>query len=306
MRKQILVSLTIFFFFLEIWFASQTHLPPSPKVSESNEAFGFEPELNFELHQMNVIQPSLQVAGQLLTISSERGEDGLAWSIFEGYVDVNVPFRRDLKLRYAMFTSQLNLDTDAVRLRFFLVNGTHFVVLAYEIGFTEEDSLPDPDSKNYSYIFFQIGNNTNTWFNDERSLWNDLINKGLSLETSWRVARITFGVMSYRKDPDIADYMMEGVLKLDDNSLYYENLLKAEITSTDSQVSQYAVAGMIISLVSFFVCSSVTVKMSRSKNSGSKDRARSSLYSLDTGPFFWRTHIPHSRRDKHHIQVFIR
>jgi len=260
MRKHILLLLVVFFFFLEIWFASQVHLPMSPKVSESNDELNFQTRYDFKLYNMNILAPSFRDVDQFLTISSERGRDDLAWSIFEAYTDVNVPFRRDLKLRYAMFTSQLNLATDAVRFRFFLVNDTHFVVLAYEIGFTEEDRVPDPDAENYSYVFYQIGNNTNMWFKGERNLWNDVTKKGLLLENSWRIVRITFGVMSYRRDPDMDSQRMEGVLKLDDNSLYYENLLTAEMTSYDSQVSQYAIAGMIMSLVLFFACSGIIIK----------------------------------------------
>jgi len=260
MRKHILLLLTIFFFFLELWFASQVHLPLVSEVSESNDAFSFEAKHDFKMFNMNILRPSFNTTKQLLTISSERGGDNLAWSIFEVYTDVNVPFRRDLKLRYAISTSQLNLAADAVRFRFFLVNDTHFVVLAYEIGFTEEDRVPDPDAENYSYVFYQIGNNTNMWFKGERNLWNDVTKKGLLLENSWRIVRITFGVMSYRRDPDMDSQRMEGVLKLDDNSLYYENLLTAEMTSYDSQVSQYAIAGMIMSLVLFFACSGIIIK----------------------------------------------
>jgi hypothetical protein len=301
MRKHTLLLLTIFFFFLELWFASQVYLPLSSEVSEDNDAFSFKAEHDFTLYKMNVLEPSFNAANQLLTISSERGGDDFAWSIFQAYIDVNVPFRRDLKLRYAMFTPQLNFATDAVRFRFFLVNNTHFVVLAYEIGFTEEDHVPDPDAKSYSYVFYQIGNDTNMWFRGERSLWNDLINKGLLLENSWKIARITFGVMSYRKDPDMDNQRMEGVLKLDDNSLYYENLLNVKMTSYGSQVSHYAIAGMVMSIVLFFTCSCIIIKMGNSKNFRSAYLARLSLYNLVDLQLYLRIHIPHFKRNKYQI-----
>lgn len=279
MRKRVFLLLAILFFFLEIWFASQVHMPLSPKVVESNEAFSLKVTDNFKLYNMNILEPSFHIADQLLTISSKRGND-LAWSIFETSVKVNVPLRRDLTLKYAISTPQLNLATDAVRFRFFIVNGTNVVVLAYQIGYTEQDRVPDPDAKSYSYVFYQIGNNTNTWFEGERKIWNDLINRDVLLENSWRVELITFGVMSYQKDPDIENQRMEGVLKLDDTSLYYENMLTAEMTSYDSQVSQYALAGMIMSLVLFFGCSGIVIKTRGSKNLRSTRQVSSNLRSL--------------------------
>lgn len=255
-------------------------MPLSPKVIESNEAFSLKATDNFKLYNMNILEPSFHIADELLTVSSKRGDD-LAWSIFETSVKVNVPLRRDLTLKYAIFTPQPNTATDAVRFRLFIVNGTNAVVLAYQIGYTEQDRVPDPDAKSYSYVFYQIGNNTNTWLEGERKIWNDLTNRDVLLENSWKVELITFGVMSYQKDPNIEDQRMEGVLKLDDTSLYYENLLTAEMTSYDSQVSQYALAGMIISLLSFFGCSGIIIIKKRgSKNPRSTRRTSSNPYSL--------------------------
>jgi len=108
----------------------------------------------------------------------------------------------------------------------------------------------------------------------------------------------------YRKDPDMDNQRMEGVLKLDDNSLYYENLLNVKMTSYGSQVSHYALAGMVMSIVLFFACSCIIIKMGNSKNFRSAYLARLSLYNLVELQLYLRIHIPPFKRNKY--QIFTR
>lgn len=262
MKRGILLLIVVFSLSSEAWFAMQVHPPLSPNVLVSHETFSLQEQYDLKVHiNENVVNPAFYFVKQLLVVSAERGPDDYVLSIFDTSFDVDAPLRPNLRLKFSIFASQLNLNTDAVRLYLFLVNGTNLIVLSYAVGFKEQDRVPDPDADRYSYVSYQVGNNNGTWFKGERDVWSDLIGKNLSVGSSpWTIHKMILGVVSYQKEKGIANYKMEGFFNVSETLLYYEDLTFARVTSQHTQFSWLAISGLVIDILLFFVCSVLLIK----------------------------------------------
>jgi hypothetical protein len=195
---------------------------------------------------VNVENNAFEVTDALLAVSAERGPEDFAWSIFDVCIDLNVTLDKRLNLNYSLCASQLDLSTDQARIYLNLINGTHTILLFYVIGFRASDLIPDPAAEEYSYVFYQVGNSTKSWFTGKRNLWTDLTDKSLSLMSSWKIVKIIFGVKSYAKRTEVSNHRIEGVFDLTGNSLHYEDSIFAKLSPGGLRVSWFFVTGGII------------------------------------------------------------
>jgi len=246
MRHHLLVIVLLSLLSIEILLASQVYQSQFPKVLEKNAIFNLQEKTTLKPHlNVNIENGTFKFMQQVLEISAERGQNPNAWSIFDIFVSTGVPMHPDLNLKYSMRASQLNVTTDALRIYFTLTNGTHAIILGYVVGHKEQDRIPDPDARQYSYVFYQVGNSTNEWFNDERNLWNDLSAKGLSMDDSWKIAKIIFGVISYRGEQD-ANHPMQGFFNANEITLFNPKITYVTLVIEEPQISWQVITVMAL------------------------------------------------------------
>jgi len=230
---------------LEILIASQLYPKFSPTVATNNKIFSLrDQEDPKEDLNVNVLNSTFRVSESILSVSAKRGPDDRARSIYDVYFSLNVPFESGLRLKFSVLASQVNLTTDSARIYLTLINGTDTILLFYVVGFKMQNLVPDPTAETYFYVFYQVGNATDTWFVGERNLWTDLASRGLSIDSSWKIVKIVFGVESL-KETSTPNSQMQGLFELTENSIYYENLTFATVSPSDEQISWIAVAVMI-------------------------------------------------------------
>lgn len=253
MRRHLFVIILISLLSLEILLASQMYQPQSPKALEKNVTFDLQEKATLKPHiNENVENGTFQFTEQVLEISAERAQNPGAWSIFDTFVGTELPMNPDLNFKYSMMASQLNVTTDALRIYFTLINGTHAIILGYVVGLKEQDRIPDPDARQYSYVFYQVGNSTNVWFNDERNLWNDLSTKGLSMDDSWKITEIIFGIISYRGELD-AGHLMKGFFNASETILFHQKITYVTLVIEDSRISWQMVTAMALIILSTLI-----------------------------------------------------
>jgi hypothetical protein len=258
---------------LEILIASQAYLGFYPTVVESNRIFSLKNQRDLESGwDVNVMNSSFRLSESALSVSATRGPDDNARSVYDVYSSLNVPLEPKLRLRFSILASQVNLTTDSVRVYLTLINGTHTILLFYVVGFQPQDLIPDPMAEGYSYVFCQVGNATETQFRGERDLWTDIANRGLSVDSTWRIVKIAFGIESSGKGTGMSDFQMEGLFELNENEIYYENLTFVTVQPSNEQVSWLAVTVIITISVLFVFMSYMFIwrktKIEKSMNSG--------------------------------------
>lgn len=222
---------------------------------ESHEIFSLNANSNLATSSNdNTRNAAFQLSNEILEISAERGQKDSEKTIFQVGHSVAAPLRQDLMLTFSIFAHQLNLKADAGRLFINLQNSISAIMLSYVVGYKESDW----EHGTSSYFFFQVGNNTDTWFNDERNVWNDLISKNVTLESTWDITSITFGCISYEKgvnDPN----KMSVFFNASETSLYYEESTFTKVIPT-LHVSWTEVYLMIADMLVFIACSVVILR----------------------------------------------
>ena len=253
MKRRLFVIVLLSLLSLEILLASQVYQPQPPKVLGENVIFDLQEKVTLKPHiTENIENDTFGFMEQVLEISAKRGRDPGIWSIFDIFVNTELPMNPNLNLRYSMMASQLNVTTDALRIYFNLINGTHAIILGYEVGIKEQDRIPDPDAKQYSYVFYQVGNSTNVWFKGDRNLWNDLSSKDLSLKNSWKITEIIFGIISYREEQD-ANHLLKGFFNISETILFYEKVISVTLVTEDSQISGQTITVMALVILSTLI-----------------------------------------------------
>lgn len=248
MRCHLLVIILLFLLSLEIILASQVYQLQAPKVLKEKITFNLQEKATLKPHiSENVENGTFKFMEQILEISAERGQDPNALSIFDIFVSTELPMNPNLNFNYSMMASQLSVTTDALRVYFNLINGTHAIILGYGVGFKEQDRIPHPEAKQYFYVFYQVGNSTNVWFKGKRNLWNDLKRKGLSMKNSWKITKIIFGIVSYRGEQN-AKHFMKGLFNLSETVLFYQNTTYATLVPKGPQFSWPIITAMALIL----------------------------------------------------------
>jgi len=250
------------FFFVtllfQIYFASQVFSDFTLDAVESHEIFNLNVNRNLKIFSNNNTRNTVfQFSREILKVGAERGQNDSLKAVFDVLHSVAIPLRRDLTLSFSIFARQLNLNTDAGRLYLVLSNGTNKIILNYVVGYKETDWKHGTSL----YIFYQIGSDTNTWFNGRRNLWNDLIGKELTLKSSWNIISINFGCISYWKEPSINNKMYV-FFNASKTSLYYEKSTFTRVIPT-VQVSWLAVYGMIASMLLFPISSVILLRIQK-------------------------------------------
>jgi len=240
-----------------LWVTSHILLTKPADIFETHEIFNLRHEqFKLEEYCSNVENRSFGITNQMLRIFMKRGSNNFLASIYELGISIDIPLREDLKLTFSIFSSLLDLSTDAGRIYLAVTNGTLVIMLNYVIGYTEKDW----NQAQYYYVFYQIGNNTNTWFECERNIWNDLVNKNLPVNSSWRIHRIAFGMISYRRNPTVTDHAVSVFFEADKTSLFYEDLTFIKVTPGDVGLSWPEVYGTILISLLLCICSVILLK----------------------------------------------
>lgn len=241
---------------LQVLTATQVYPRFSPNVLESSDVFGPQnfKSLTIELSE-NAANGTFEFTESRLAITVARGPDDLAWTIFDVSASMNVAFEPSLGLEYSVLSYGLNVTSDSVRIYLRLVNGTHTIMLFYVVGFTTSDLMPDPTADNYSYVFCQVGSQTDTQFTGERNPWTDLTDKGVILDRSWRIVKIALGIQSNPNPSVGSDHRVEGFFDIAGNSIFYENLTYATVYPVGEQPSWPA---LVLMFVIALICSAVS------------------------------------------------
>lgn len=247
-----------------MYFASQVFSGLTLDAVESHEIFRLDATSKLEVFSDNARSTLFQFSREILEVSAERDQSDSLKTIFEVYRNVAIPLRQDLTLRFSISARQLYLNSDAGRLHITLHNGTNYVKLSYVIGYKEKDWKQGA----LSYFFFQVGNSLNTWFNCERNVWNDLLGKNVTVGSSWIIISVTFGCISYPKEPSVNTKM--GVfLNVSGTSLYYEKSNFIKVIPT-IQVSWFAICEIISGMLLFITCSVILIRTRKQLKSNDK------------------------------------
>jgi len=241
---------------LQVLAATQVYPRFSPDVLETSDVFNLQDykSLTIELNE-NAANGTFKLTDSRLMITVSRGPSDLAWTIFDVSAPLSVAFEPSLRLKYSILSSGLNITSDSTRIYLRLVNGTHTIMLFYVVGFIMPDLIPDPTADNYSYAFCQIGNQTGIPFIGERNPWTDLTDKGLTLDRSWKIVKIAFGIQSNPNQKVGFGHHVEGFFDTAENSIFYENLTYAAVYPVGEQPSWLA---LVLMFVIMFLYSAVS------------------------------------------------
>lgn len=234
--------------------ASQVFSGLDLNAVESHEIFSLNENSSWNAFSENTMNTEFQFSREILEVSAERSQNDSSKAIFEVRHSVAIPLIQDLKLSFSIFARQLNVNADAGRVYLVLQNGTDVVLLNYVVGYKETDWKHGTSS----YFFYKVENNTSTWSNDERNVWNDVIGKNVTLKSPWEVTSIAFGCISYWKEPSI-NTKMDILFDANETSLYYEKSSFTKVIPT-TRISWLAVYEMIAGMLLFVFCSVILIK----------------------------------------------
>jgi hypothetical protein len=259
MRKGFLVIFLSVLVIFHLWLASQLSHYSLPEVNLEQEALDLEKEKdNLKLQRIeNIVNYTFRFDEENLNLSSYRESQHSAWSIFDVSIDTNIPLRKDLKLSFSMYASQLNLTQESAYVSVTLTDGTNVIFVGYYLGF----QLPEWRFLQDFYVSYKVGDMLDIWIKGERNIWDDLVRKNLPLTLSLKVVKAIFGILSYRPTPQfLNNTKMEALFNAGETSLFFETSTFVKITPDLYQFPWNAVFLMIMDLFFLVV---FTVKCSR-------------------------------------------
>lgn len=265
MRKALFVITLSVLVIVHLWFASQFIYYQVPEVNAEHEAFSLEKEKeNVKLGRIeNVMNYTFRFDKELLDLSGSQETERSAWSILDVSVDMNIPLRRDLKLSFSIYASQLNVSTDSAYVSLTLTDGANVILASYYLGYP----LPEWKFLREYYVSLKVSETLDRWIKGERNLWDDLVQRDLPLTHSMNVAKVAFGVLSYRPSLQFpGNAKMQALFNASENSLFFEASTYVKITTSSYQFPMNAVFLIVLDLF-FFVFFVKLLKMPiKSKN----------------------------------------
>jgi hypothetical protein len=242
----------------EVLLATQLYPQFSPATSSGNEVFSVSTgSAKLIPHaEVNVRNSSSKILGGLLLMSARRLQE-LGVSMYDVRYDVDVPLRSDLGLTYSIFASNMDTNASSTYIRLEITNNTNTIILSYNVGLVEADRIPETTAPSYSYAFYQVGSEVNTWVNGERNIYQDIIDKSIEVDgEKWRVGKVIFGFLSYSSESGDSNFY-SCVFDLNQTSLFYENTMSTRIVSTPPIFSQTVAAAMV--MVAFLILLTVMI-----------------------------------------------
>lgn len=230
----------------------------SPDALVTSHIFIPENELKTN-SEINVEDARVTIENSLLTLSATKRTNSDGVAILDTTISITIPLDPGLNITYSIYLSNLNLTIDAGRLYLHMFNGTHVIVMHYEIG----NESPEYVYQNYTYLQYRIGNTTSTWLNGTRNIWNDLKNKEVPVTKSWKITAIVFGLVSYSRGGASGNSQMQVVFDLNETYLSSSNFTLASVDSASIKFSWLSLFGLIGSTSIFCVFSAVYLKISK-------------------------------------------
>ena len=250
MRKGFLVIPLCVLVIFHVWVTSQSSYFSFPEVNIELEAFSLEKEKdNLKLQRIeNITIFTFQFDEEILNLSIYREPEHFEWSIFDVSIDTNIPLRKNLKLSFCLYASQLNSSTDSVYVSLTLTDGTNEILIGYYLGY----QLSDTRFERSYQVFYGVGNMSDTWIKGKRNIWDDLVQKNLPVTRSLNIVKATFGILSHRPTPQISNNgKIQTLFNASENLLFFENSVFVKTTPNLYQPPWNAIFLLVIDV--FFV-----------------------------------------------------
>jgi hypothetical protein len=272
MRKSFLVIVFCVLVIFHVWFTSQLSYYPLPEANVELEAFSLEKEKdNMKLQRIeNIMNYTFRFDEEILNLSGYRESERFVWSIFDVSVDTNIPLRKDLKLSFYMYASQLNLSTDSAYVSLTLTDGANVILIGYYLGY----QLPEWRFLRDYYVSYKVSDIPDIWVRGKRNIWDDLVQKNLPLTHSFKIVKATFGMLSYRPTPQSPNNRkMQTLFNASENSFFFGTSTFVKITPSSYQLPWNAVFLMTIDI--FFIFLVTVFKMPHKNKKNNAFQAKS-------------------------------